>query len=290
MVTRYHNNTIWRHNSSTMATINRKYTWLPFLLLPPSWYSSWGTENYLHSFCTKCVRLECSFNIQWNLWWETTMMRDWPLKRNFSNNMALHFYTLVPPMKDHLSYKTTFCGHVGWSYRRFHCIAAYSHSAGYSLHAVYITICCLSLQSTHSRSSSGPPIQMDSSTESGNVSWAEWESVTIDVTQWTVLIKQLEDLLALQCLIKMKPAKTEEVPKPTIDMEPIKVSVKKVLDGGRGMSFTAQVVYSTVVIYSFMIFLGTVHNCQHLNESTKHALSQTPSELKKYTYQHFSNG
>ncbi len=27
-------------------TCNRKYTWLPFLLLPPSGYSIWGTENY----------------------------------------------------------------------------------------------------------------------------------------------------------------------------------------------------------------------------------------------------
>ncbi len=34
MVTRCHNSTIWQHNSSTMATINRTYTWLPFLLLP----------------------------------------------------------------------------------------------------------------------------------------------------------------------------------------------------------------------------------------------------------------
>ncbi len=41
-----HNNTIWHHNSSTMATINRKYTWLLVLLLPPSGYSIWGTENW----------------------------------------------------------------------------------------------------------------------------------------------------------------------------------------------------------------------------------------------------
>ncbi len=40
-----HNNTIWCHNSSTMATINRKYTWLPVLLLPPRGYSIWRTEN-----------------------------------------------------------------------------------------------------------------------------------------------------------------------------------------------------------------------------------------------------
>ncbi len=38
------------------------------------------------------------------------LMRD-----HFSSNMAVHFYTFVPVMKDHLSYKTTFCGLVGWS-------------------------------------------------------------------------------------------------------------------------------------------------------------------------------
>ncbi len=49
MVTWCHNSTIWCHNSSTMATINRKYTWLHFLLLHPSGYSVWGTENYFMS-------------------------------------------------------------------------------------------------------------------------------------------------------------------------------------------------------------------------------------------------
>ncbi len=57
----------------------------------------------------------------------------------------------------------------------------------------------------------------------------------MDKAQWTVLIKQLEDLLAVQCLLKMKPANEGLTPKPTWDAEPIRVSVKKVLDGGRGM-------------------------------------------------------
>ncbi len=34
MVTWCHNSTIWCHNSSMMATINRKYTWLPFCYCP----------------------------------------------------------------------------------------------------------------------------------------------------------------------------------------------------------------------------------------------------------------
>ncbi len=33
------------HNSITQKTCNRKYTWLPFLILPPSGFSIWGTEN-----------------------------------------------------------------------------------------------------------------------------------------------------------------------------------------------------------------------------------------------------
>ncbi len=37
------------------------------------------------------------------------------MRDHFNNNMALHFYTFIPPMKDHLSYKTTFCGPVEWS-------------------------------------------------------------------------------------------------------------------------------------------------------------------------------
>ncbi len=43
-------------------------------------------------------------------------MRDRPLIRDyFCSNLALHFYTFVPLIKDHLSYKTTFCGPMGWS-------------------------------------------------------------------------------------------------------------------------------------------------------------------------------
>ena len=72
------------------------------------------------------------------------------------------------------------------------------------------------------------------STGSDKVDLSEWESVSIDRTQWTVLIKQLEDLLAVQCLLQMKPANDGLVNKPAWEPEPIIVSVKKVLDGGRG--------------------------------------------------------
>ncbi len=64
----------------------------------------------------------------WNLQWETTAMRDQPLMRDyFCNNMVLHFYIFVPQMKDHLSYKTTFCGPVGWSFVTGFTVLNYSY-------------------------------------------------------------------------------------------------------------------------------------------------------------------
>ncbi len=41
------NSTIWWNNIITQKACNRKYTWLPFLVLHPSGYSIWGTENWL---------------------------------------------------------------------------------------------------------------------------------------------------------------------------------------------------------------------------------------------------
>ena len=35
-------------------------------------------------------------------------------------------------------------------------------------------------------------------------SLSEWESLTYDRTQWTLLVRQLEDLLVLQCLLKVR--------------------------------------------------------------------------------------
>ena len=35
------------------------------------------------------------------------------MRDHFSRNVVIHFYTFIPPMKDHLSYKTTFCGPMG---------------------------------------------------------------------------------------------------------------------------------------------------------------------------------
>ncbi len=49
------NSTIWWNNSISQKTCNRKYTWLPFLVLPPSGYSIWGTE-----YCTSVNMWSCS--------------------------------------------------------------------------------------------------------------------------------------------------------------------------------------------------------------------------------------
>lgn len=58
----------------------------------------------------------------------------------------------------------------------------------------------------------------------------DWETLTVTCTQWTVLVKQLEDLLTLQCLLKMKVANQHVSP----SAEPVTVSIKKVLSGGKG--------------------------------------------------------
>ncbi len=53
VTTGYHGSirtTFISNNGITQKTCNMKYTWLPFLLLPPSGYSIWGTENL-----SKCV-------------------------------------------------------------------------------------------------------------------------------------------------------------------------------------------------------------------------------------------
>lgn len=70
--------------------------------------------------------------------------------------------------------------------------------------------------------------------DSGKINLADWESVTIDRTQWTVLVKQLEDLLVLQNLLRLKLTNQEAAAMAaSSNSERITVSVKRVLDGGR---------------------------------------------------------
>lgn len=64
---------------------------------------------------------------------------------------------------------------------------------------------------------------------------SEWEDVSVDIEKWNVLIRQLEDVLALNCLLKLKipPAKNAAVSAtPSSDL--LMVSVRHLLDGGRG--------------------------------------------------------
>lgn len=64
---------------------------------------------------------------------------------------------------------------------------------------------------------------------------SEWEDVSVDHEKWNVLIRQLEDTLALNSLLKIK------IPPPSMSTifstasEPLLVSVSHLLDGGRGM-------------------------------------------------------
>ncbi|GAB1601306.1 rab3 GTPase-activating protein non-catalytic subunit-like isoform X2 [Argonauta hians] len=62
----------------------------------------------------------------------------------------------------------------------------------------------------------------------------EWEDVSVDHEKWNVLIRQLEDSLALNSLLKMKipPPSTPKIISPA--PEQILVSVSHLLDGGRG--------------------------------------------------------
>ena len=80
--------------------------------------------------------------------------------------------------------------------------------------------------------------QMSGSTDSSSIDLSEWESVTMDREAWTVLIRQLEDLLCLSCLLAQKspssPAKGDAESTVKTSPEPIKVCVKKVMDGGKG--------------------------------------------------------
>jgi Rab3 GTPase-activating protein regulatory subunit C-terminus len=52
--------------------------------------------------------------------------------------------------------------------------------------------------------------------------------------QWTALVKQLEDLLSIQCLLDSKPSQYGSLTKPPWDPEPMTLCLKQVLDGGRG--------------------------------------------------------
>ncbi|XP_064622253.1 rab3 GTPase-activating protein non-catalytic subunit-like isoform X3 [Lineus longissimus] len=74
------------------------------------------------------------------------------------------------------------------------------------------------------------------SSASSKVDLSDWESVTIDVEQWSILIRQLEDALALICLLQAAPVKPKiDDATPTPSSEPLTVSIHSILEGGRGV-------------------------------------------------------
>ncbi len=56
-----------------------------------------------------------SIDVQWNLCYNITVMRDHLSNKTTLVGTDLHFYIFVHPIKDHLSYKTTFCWPMEWS-------------------------------------------------------------------------------------------------------------------------------------------------------------------------------
>jgi len=62
---------------------------------------------------------------------------------------------------------------------------------------------------------------------------SDWESVIMEHEHWTVLVRQLEDLLAVQSLLLMKPAPTS-FNKPPWELDTPSVTLKRVLGGGKG--------------------------------------------------------
>ena len=72
------------------------------------------------------------------------------------------------------------------------------------------------------------------SKDSNKVDMNEWESVTMDTAQWNILVKQLEDVLTLQCLLQMNVDVAIETA--AADTEPHIVSVSRIQAGGKGKS------------------------------------------------------
>jgi len=63
---------------------------------------------------------------------------------------------------------------------------------------------------------------------------SDWESVVMEHEHWTTLVRQLEDLLVVQSLLLMKPAAPCSFSKPPWEPETLSVTLKTVLDGGKG--------------------------------------------------------
>ena len=56
----------------------------------------------------------------------------------------------------------------------------------------------------------------------------------MDLADWEVLLRQLEDALALGALLHLAAPRDSPQPPPPAARQPITLSVSKLLDGGRG--------------------------------------------------------
>lgn len=69
-----------------------------------------------------------------------------------------------------------------------------------------------------------------------NTSAESWESLAVDLELWDLLVLQLEDTLALNTMLHMNiPASEKDGDIGGIPADPIKLSVSKLLEGGRGI-------------------------------------------------------
>jgi len=59
---------------------------------------------------------------------------------------------------------------------------------------------------------------------------SDWESVIMEHEHWTVLVRQLQDLLAVQSLLIMRPA-ADSVSRPPWEPETLSITLKRVVDG-----------------------------------------------------------
>ena len=75
---------------------------------------------------------------------------------------------------------------------------------------------------------------MMSSAVDVNCDLSDWESVVMEHEHWIILVRQLEDLLAVQSLLVMKPAPVT-FSKPPWEPETPSITLKRVLDGGKGL-------------------------------------------------------
>ena len=109
--------------------------------------------------------------------------------------------------------------------------------------------------------------QMSSPADDTPLDMSDWESVSMDRANWTLLVKQLEDLLALSCLLAMRPSPPVTPTTPgseSLCSDIIEVSVKKVLEGGRGAFNMALTVTTAYNIINYLTYKSCFSYCVKL--------------------------